>query len=196
MTDTGVLRFGYSSPSTPASTFDYDMRTRERTLVKQDEVLGGFDPARYRTERLHAVAADGERVPISLVARRDTPRDGTSPLLLYGYGAYGISLDADFRSPRLSLLDPRFRLRHRPRAGRRGARPPLETTAASCLDKKNTFTDFIACAERLIERRYTCPERLFAMGGSAGGLLMGAVLNLRAGPVFTAWSRRCPSSTS
>ena len=176
--DTGVLRFGYSSPATPASTFDYDMRTRERTLVKQDEVLGGFDPARYRTERVHAVAADGARVPISLVARRDTPRDGTSPLLLYGYGAYGISMDADFRSPRLSLLDRGFvyaiaHVRGGEELGRRWY------DGGRLLAKKNTFTDFIACAERLIELRYTSPARLFAMGGSAGGLLLGAVLNLR-----------------
>ena len=175
---TPVLRFRYSSLSTPASTFDYDMRTRARTLVKRDEVLGGFDPARYRTERLHAVAADGARVPISLVARRDTPRDGTSPLLLYGYGAYGISMDAGFRSPRLSLLDRGFvfaiaHVRGGEELGRRWY------DDGKLLSKKNTFTDFIACAERLIERRYTCPERLFAMGGSAGGLLMGAVLNMR-----------------
>ena len=176
--DTQVLRFRYSSLSTPASTFDYDMRTRERTLVKRDEVLGGFDPARYRTERLHAVAADGTRVPISLVARHDTPRDGTSPLLLYGYGAYGISMDAGFRSPRLSLLDRGFvyaiaHVRGGEELGRRWY------DDGKLLSKKNTFTDFIACAERLIERRYTSPERLFAMGGSAGGLLIGAVLNMR-----------------
>ncbi len=176
--DTHVLRFGYSSLSTPASTFDYDMRTRERTLLKQDEVLGGFDPTRYRTERLHAVAADGARVPISLVARRDTPRDGTSPLLLYGYGAYGISMDAGFGSPRLSLLDRGFvfaiaHVRGGEELGRRWY------DDGRLLNKKNTFTDFIACAERLIELRYTRPERLFALGGSAGGLLMGAVVNMR-----------------
>ena len=176
--DTQVLRFRYSSLSTPASTFDYDMRTRERTLVKRDEVLGGFDPAHYRTERLHAVAADGTRVPISLVARRDTPRDGTSPLLLYGYGAYGISMDAGFRSPRLSLLERGFvyaiaHVRGGEELGRRWY------DDGKLLSKKNTFTDFIACAERLIELRYTSPERLFAMGGSAGGLLIGAVLNMR-----------------
>ena len=176
--DTHVLRFGYSSLSTPASTFDYDMRTHERTLVKRDEVLGGYDPARYRTERLHAVAADGARVPISLVARRDTPRDGTSPLLLYGYGAYGISMDAGFRSPRLSLLDRGFvyAIAH-VRGGEELGRHWYDD--GKLLNKKNTFTDFIACAERLAELRYTCPERLFAMGGSAGGLLLGAVLNLR-----------------
>ncbi len=176
--DTPVLRFQYSSLGTPASTVDYDMRTRARTLVKRDEVLGGFDPARYRTERLHAEAADGARVPISLVARRDTPRDGTSPLLLYGYGAYGISLDAGFRSPRLSLLDRGFvyAIAH-VRGGEELGRSWYD--AGRLLNKKNTFTDFIACAERLIELGYTRPERLFAMGGSAGGLLLGAVLNLR-----------------
>ncbi len=176
--DTRVLRFRYSSLATPASTFDYDMRTRARTLVKRDEVLGGFDPAHYRTERLHAVATDGTHVPISLVARRDTPRDGTSRLLLYGYGAYGISMDAGFRSPRLSLLDRGFvyAIAH-VRGGEELGRRWYED--GKLLSKKNTFTDFIACAERLIELRYTSPERLFAMGGSAGGLLIGAVLNMR-----------------
>ena len=176
--DTGVLRFGYSSPSTPASTYDYDMRTRERTLLKREEVLGGFDPAHYRTERLHAVAPDGARAPISLVARRDAAGEGPRPLLLYGYGAYGISMDAWFSSPRLSLLDRGFvfAIAH-VRGGEELGRAWYE--GGKLLDKKNTFTDFIACAERLIELGYTRPDRLYAMGGSAGGLLMGAVVNLR-----------------
>ena len=106
--DTQVLRFGYSSLRTPESTYDYDMVTREQTLLKRDEVLGDFTPENYRTERLYATARDGTRIPISLVARTSTPRDGTNPLLLYGYGAYGISADADFYSPRLSLLDRGF----------------------------------------------------------------------------------------
>ena len=176
--DTGVLRFGYSSPSTPASTYDYDMRTRARTLLKREEVLGGFDPAHYRTERLHAVAPDGARTPISLVARRDAAGEGPRPLLLYGYGAYGISMDAWFSSPRLSLLDRGFvfAIAH-VRGGEELGRAWYE--GGKLLDKKNTFTDFIACAERLIELAYTRPDRLYAMGGSAGGLLMGAVVNLR-----------------
>ena len=176
--DTGVLRFGYSSPSTPASTYDYDMRTRARTLLKREEVLGGFDPAHYRTERLHAVAPDGARTPISLVARRDAAGEGPRPLLLYGYGAYGISMDAWFSSPRLSLLDRGFvfAIAH-VRGGEELGRAWYE--GGKLLDKKNTFTDFIACAERLIELGHTRPDRLYAMGGSAGGLLMGAVVNLR-----------------
>ena len=178
MTDTTVLRFGYSSLSTPGSDYDYDMETRERTLLKREEVLGGFDPANYRTERLYATAADGVRVPISVVARNDTPRDGTSPLLLYGYGSYGISMDAGFRSPRVSLLDRGFiyAIAH-VRGGQELGRQWYDD--GKLLKKKNTFTDFIACAEHLIDERYTSPARLFAMGGSAGGLLMGAVLNLR-----------------
>ena len=176
--DTHVLRYGYSSLGTPESTYDYDMVTRERTLLKREEVLGDFDPANYRTQRLYATADDGTRVPISLVARRSTPQDGTSPLLLYGYGAYGISTDADFHSPRLSLLDRGFmfaiaHVRGGEELGRRWY------DEGKLLNKKNTFTDFIACAERLIELRYTTSHRLFAKGGSAGGLLMGAVLNMR-----------------
>ena len=173
-----VLRFGYSSLSTPASDYDYDMVTRERTLLKREEVLGGFDPDHYRTQRLMATAADGVEVPISLVARVDTPLDGTSPLLLYGYGSYGISMDADFRSPRLSLLDRGFvfAIAH-VRGGQELGRQWYD--AGKLLQKKNTFTDFIACAEHLVAERYTSTARLFAMGGSAGGLLMGAVYNMR-----------------
>ena len=107
-TDTTTLRFGYSSLSTPESVYDYDMVTRQRTLLKREEVLGDFDSANYRTERFYAAAPDGVQIPISLVSRVGTPRDGTSPLLLYGYGSYGISLDAGFWSPRLSLLDRGF----------------------------------------------------------------------------------------
>lgn len=173
-----VLRFGYSSLSIPASDYDYDMVTRERTLLKREEVLGGFDPDNYRTRRLAATTADGVEVPISLVSRVDTPLDGSSPLLLYGYGSYGISMDADFRSPRLSLLDRGFvfAIAH-VRGGQELGRQWYD--AGKLLQKKNTFTDFIACAEHLVAERYTSPARLFAMGGSAGGLLMGAVCNMR-----------------
>ena len=178
MPDTTVLRFGYSSLSTPESDYDYDMVTRQRTLLKREEVLGDFDPANYRTERLHATAADGVQVPISLVSRVETARDGTSPLLLYGYGSYGLSMDAGFRSHRLSLLDRGFvfAIAH-VRGGQELGRRWYDD--GKLLKKKNTFTDFIACAEHLVADAYTSPEHLYAMGGSAGGLLMGAVLNLR-----------------
>ena len=176
--DTHRLRYGYSSLSTPESTYDYDMATRERTLLKRQTVLGRFDPDDYRVERLYATGADGVQIPISLVAHRDTSRDGRCPLLLYGYGAYGISMDADFHSPRLSLLDRGvvFAIAH-VRGGEELGRRWYDD--GKLLKKKNTFTDFVACAERLVALRYTAPDRLFAMGGSAGGLLMGAIMNLR-----------------
>lgn len=178
VSDTCVLRFGYSSLSTPESIFDYDMVTRQRTLLKREEVLGNFDPANYRSERLYTTAEDGTQIPISLVARSDTPRDGTSPLLLYGYGAYGISTDANFHSPRLSLLDRGFifAIAH-VRGGEELGRQWYDE--GKLLNKMNTFTDFISCAQRLIDLHYTTADRLFAMGGSAGGLLMGAILNMR-----------------
>ena len=176
--DTTVLRYGYTSMTTPSSVTDYDMVTREKTLLKQEEVLGGFNAGDYRTERLHATAQDGARVPISLVYRKGMERDGGSPLLLYGYGSYGHSLDAGFGSARLSLLDRGFvfAIAH-VRGGEEMGRQWYED--GKLLKKKNTFTDFIVCAEHLIAQRYTSKERLFAMGGSAGGLLMGAVVNLR-----------------
>ena len=176
--DTAVLRFGYESLTTPASTYDYDMVTRTRTLRKREEVLGGFDPSHYRTERLEATAPDGESIPISLVSRVDTARDGTNPLLLYGYGAYGISMDATFNSARLSLLDRGFvfaiaHVRGGQELGRRWY------DAGRLGNKPNTFSDFIACAEHLVDERFTNPTRLFILGGSAGGLLVGAVINMR-----------------
>lgn len=176
--DTPLLRFSYSSLRTPESTYDYNMVTRTRTLLKREEVLGGFDSENYRIERLYATAADGARVPISLVARIETPRDGSSPLLLIGYGSYGISLDADFYSPRFSLIDRGFivAVAH-VRGGEDLGRRWYEE--GKLLQKRNTFTDFIACAEHLIAEGCTRSERLFAVGGSAGGLLMGAVLNMR-----------------
>lgn len=176
--ETTVLRFGYSSLSTPASDYDYNMVTRERTLLKREEVLGGFASDHYRTRRLWATGADGVKIPISLVFHIDTALDGSAPLLLYGYGSYGISMDADFRSARLSLVDRGFvyAIAHI-RGGQELGRKWYD--AGKFLQKKNTFTDFIACAEYLVAERYTSPERLFAMGGSAGGLLMGAVCNMR-----------------
>ena len=180
--DTATLRFQYSSLTTPPSVYDYDMSTRTRTLLKREEVLGDFDSARYETRRVFATARDGVRVPISLVRRRKGPARGASdlaaPLLLYGYGAYGISMDPTFRSSRLSLLDRGFTyaIAH-VRGGEELGRRWYED--GRLRKKRNTFTDFIACAEHLVAEGLTAPERLFAMGGSAGGLLMGAVINQR-----------------
>ena len=176
--DTQILRYGYTSMTTPNSIYDHDMASRTQVLLKQEEVLGGFDARNYRTERVHARAHDGTKIPISIVYRTGLKKDGTSPLLLYGYGAYGFSLDATFSSPRLSLIDRGFTyaIAH-VRGGQELGRSWYED--GKLLKKKNTFTDFIACAEHLVRERYTSPDHLFAMGGSAGGLLIGAVLNMR-----------------
>lgn len=176
--DTTTLRFDYTSMKTPLSIYDYDMVTRERTLLKQEEVLGGFDANNYETTRLYATAADGAEVPLSLVYRKGIKRDGRNPLLLYGYGSYGASIDAAFSSPRLSLIDRGFiyAIAH-VRGGQELERQWYDN--GRLLHKKNTFTDFIACAEYLIRENFTNPEKLFAMGRSAGGLLMGAVANMR-----------------
>jgi oligopeptidase B len=175
---TGMYRFRYQSLITPASVFDYDVQTRERTLLKQTEVLGGYDASRYRSERLWATAEDGVRVPISLVCRKDTPRDGTAPMLLTGYGAYGAPYPVMFSSNRLSLLDRGYTIAiaHIRGGGDLGKR---WHDAGRMLNKRNTFTDFIACAEHLKKEGYTATERLWIEGGSAGGLLIGAVLNMR-----------------
>jgi len=176
--DTRVLRYGYTSMTTPSSVYEYDMKTREKKLIKREEVMGEFEPGNYRTERLHATAPDGEKVPISLVYRPDQRGADGFPLLLYGYGSYGHSLDASFNSSRLSLLDRgfAFAVAHI-RGGQELGRAWYEDGK---LDKKpNTFTDFIACAEHLVEAGVADREHLYAMGGSAGGLLMGAVMNLR-----------------
>ncbi len=176
--DTPILRYNYTSMTTPSSVIDYDMNTRESTLMKREEVLGGFDPNDYETERLWATAPDGVRVPISLVYHTGIEKDGSNPLLLYGYGSYGFSMDATFSSARLSLLDRGFAyaIAH-VRGGQEMGRWWYED--GKLLRKKNTFTDFIACAEHLVEQGYTNEDVLFAMGGSAGGLLMGAVTNMR-----------------
>jgi oligopeptidase B len=173
-----AYRFRYQSLVTPASVFDYDMVSRERALLKQTEVLGGYDASRYRSERIHATAPDGTRVPISLVCRVDTPRDGTSPLLLAGYGAYGLPYPVTFSSSRLSLLDREVTvaIAHVRGGGELGKRWHDE---GRILAKRNTFTDFIAAAELLIRGGHTASDRLVIEGGSAGGLLVGAVLNLR-----------------
>ena len=176
--DTSTLRFEYTSMKTPLSIYDYDMATRSKTLLKREEVLGGFETEHYRTERLYAQAADGTIIPLSILYRTGVKKDGGNPLLLYGYGAYGLSIDASFASPRLSLVDRGFvfAIAH-VRGGQEMGRQWYED--GKLLKKKNTFADFIACAEFLINEKFTSPHRLFAMGRSAGGLLMGAVSNMR-----------------
>ena len=176
--DTDLLRFSYSSLTTPQSTFDYNMRTREKTLLKQQEIVGGYQPDDYIAKRLYATAQDGKKVPISLVYRKDTKLDGRTPLLLYGYGSYGYSIDPSFSIARISLLDRGFvyAIAHI-RGGQTLGREWYED--GKLLNKRNTFTDFIACAEYLIAEKYTDTDHLCAMGGSAGGLLMGAVANMR-----------------
>jgi oligopeptidase B len=176
--DTSTLRFEYTSMKTPLSIYDYDMVGGQKTLLKREEVLGGFDPENYVTERLYAPATDGTAIPISLLYRKGMAKNGGNPLLLYGYGAYGLSIDAAFSSPRLSLVDRGFvyAIAH-VRGGQELGRRWYEE--GKLLEKKNTFSDFIACAEHLIRENFTAPEKLFAMGRSAGGLLMGAVSNLR-----------------
>jgi oligopeptidase B len=175
---TGNLRFTYESFITPRSVFDFDVRTRERVLRKQQPVLGGYDAAEYVSERIHAVAADGTRIPVSLVRRRDAARSGGGPLLLYGYGSYGISIPIAFSANRLSLLDRgvTFAMAHIRGGGELGK--PWHD-AGRMHKKRTTFTDFIVAAEFLMGAGYTSSEQLIIEGGSAGGLLMGAVTNLR-----------------
>lgn len=176
--DTDVVRYGYSSLTTPSSTYDFNMVTKDRQLLKQQEVVGGHNADNYTSERLFATAKDGTKVPISLVYKKGTNLDGNAPLLLYAYGSYGYSMDPGFSSTRLSLLDRGcvFAIAHI-RGGQEMGRYWYED--GKLLKKKNTFTDFIECAEFLIAQKYTSKEKLFAMGGSAGGLLMGAVTNMR-----------------
>jgi oligopeptidase B len=176
--DTEWLRYSYESLTTPASIYDYNMVTREKKLLKREEVLGGFDAASYQAERHYATARDGVKVPVSLVYRKGFVKDGRAPCLLYGYGSYGASTDADFSSARLSLLDRGFvfAIAHI-RGGQEMGRTWYED--GKLLKKKNTFTDFIDCAEFLVAQKFTDPGRLFAEGASAGGLLMGAVVNMR-----------------
>jgi oligopeptidase B len=175
---TDWLRYDYASLTTPDSVYEYNMATGEKKLLKRQEVLGGFSPDDYRAERLFATAADGVKVPVSVVYRKDFQKNGEGPLLLYGYGSYGASETDDFSAPRLSLLDRgfAFAVAHI-RGGSEMGRAWYEE--GKLLKKKNTFTDFVAAAEFLVAEKYTRPEKLFAMGASAGGLLMGAVVNLR-----------------
>lgn len=176
--DSKILRYGYTSLTTPSSTFDYNMDTKEKELKKQQEVIGGYDPKNYVTERLMAKATDGTMVPISLVYKKGFEKNGQKPLLLYGYGSYGNSIEPTFSSNRISLLDRGFcyAIAHI-RGGQEMGRYWYED--GKMFKKKNTFTDFIDCAEYLIAQKFTSKEHLYAMGGSAGGLLMGAVVNMR-----------------
>ena len=176
--DATTLRFSYSSLVTPTTVFDYDMTTRARTRRKQDEVLGGYDPDRYEVERLYAPARDGTRIPISLVHRKGARRDGGSALLLYAYGSYGATTEPTFSSQRFSLVDRdiTYAVAH-VRGGQEMGRQWYDE--GKMLRKMNTFTDFIDVAEFLVRERYTSADRLAANGGSAGGLLMGVVANLR-----------------
>jgi oligopeptidase B len=171
------LRYEYSSLVTPRSVYDLDLATGDAVLRKRQTVLGDYDPTRYVTERQWAIAPDGTKVPMSVVVRRDVARDGTAPCLLYGYGAYEASIDPIFSSLRLSLLDRGFvfAIAHVRGGGELGRRWYEE---GKLLAKENTFTDFVACARHLVEERWTTPEGLVARGGSAGGLLIGAVANL------------------
>ena len=175
--DTDVLRIGYSSLTTPNSTFDYNMENKELELLKEQEVVGDFDSDNYVSKRKMVVARDGTEVPVSMVYKKGTPLDGSSPLLLYAYGSYGYSMEPFFSSVRLSLLDRGFvyAIAHI-RGGEEMGRHWYEE--GKLLNKKNTFYDFIDCGKYLVENNYADPERLYAMGGSAGGLLMGAVVNI------------------
>lgn len=175
--DTDVLRFSYSSMTTPAQVFDYDMRTRERTLLKTQEVPSGHDPEAYVTRRLMATAQDGETVPVSLLYRHDTPLDGSAPCLLYGYGSYGITIPASFNTNCLSLVDRGFvyAIAH-VRGGKDKGYSWYEDGKRA--HKQNSFRDFIAVAKHLVSEGYTSHDRIVAQGGSAGGMLMGAIANM------------------
>src|SRR5216683_3227771 len=176
--NTTVLRYNYQSLVTPSSVFDYDMNTRKATLRKQTEVPGGFDKANYKSERLFATAADGTKIPMSVVYRQGTKLDGSAPMLLYAYGSYGIPISPGFSAGRLALLDRGviYVIAHIRGGGELGE--PWRD-AGRMMKKMNTFTDFIACAEHLVNNKYTSKDRLVIQGGSAGGLLMGAVTNMR-----------------
>ena len=176
--NTTVVRYNYNSLVTPNSVFDYDMNTGKATLMKQTEVPGGFDRANYKSERLFATASDGTRIPMSMVYRKGVKLDGTAPLLLYAYGSYGISIPPSFSSSRLSLLDRGviYVIAHIRGGGELGEE---WRQAGRMMNKMNTFTDFIACGDTLVKNKYTSSDRLVIQGGSAGGLLMGAVSNMR-----------------
>ncbi|MEP6746481.1 MAG: S9 family peptidase [Bacteroidota bacterium] len=173
-----TLRYNYTSLTTPVSIYDYNMETTDKKLMKQQEVAGGYNPKDYKSERLYATARDGTKVPVSLVYKNGFNRDGNAPLLLYAYGSYGLSMDASFSSARLSLLNRGFvfAIAHI-RGGQEMGRQWYED--GKLMKKKNTFTDFIDCGEYLITQNYTAREHLYAQGGSAGGLLIGAIATMR-----------------
>lgn len=176
--DTEILRYGYQSMATPSSVIDFNMRTKEKKVLKEQEVLGGkFDKKNYIEERIWATATDGTKVPISIVYRKGIQKDGKNPFLLYAYGSYGSTMDPYFSSTRLSLLDRGFiyAIAHI-RGGEDLGREWYEN--GKLLKKKNTFTDFVDCSKFVIAEKYTSPEHLYAEGGSAGGLLMGAIVNM------------------
>jgi oligopeptidase B len=176
--DTDILRYGYQSMATPASIIDFNMKTKEKEVMKEQQVLGNkFDKNNYIEERVWATAQDGTKVPISMVYRKELKKDGSNPLLQYAYGSYGYSMDATFSSTRLSLLDRGFifAIAHI-RGGEDLGRQWYED--GKLLNKKNTFTDFIECSNLLIAEKYTSPSHLYAEGGSAGGLLMGVIANM------------------
>jgi oligopeptidase B len=176
--NTTIVRYTYNSLVTPSSTFDFDTTTGKSTLLKQLEVPGGFDRNNYKSERVFATATDGTKIPMSVVYRKGTKLDGSAPLLLYGYGSYGISIPPTFSSSRLSLLDRGvvFVIGHIRGGGEMGEE---WRQAGRMMNKINTFTDFIACADHLVKAKYTSSDRLVIQGGSAGGLLVGAVSNMR-----------------
>lgn len=176
--DTDILRYSYQSMATPSSVIDFNMKTKEKTVLKEQEILGGkFDKNNYVEERIWATAQDGTKVPISIVYRKGIKKDGSNPFLLYAYGSYGYSMDPYFSSIRLSLLDRGFiyAIAHI-RGGEDLGREWYEN--GKLLKKKNTFTDFVDCSKYVIEQGYTSPQHLYAQGGSAGGLLMGAIVNM------------------
>lgn len=178
--NTKTLRYAYSSLTTPASVYDYNMVNKTKELMKQQEVVGGYNASDYVTERLYASATDGTKIPVSLVYKKGFVKEGNSPLLLYAYGSYGNSMDASFSSPRLSLLNRgfAFAIAHI-RGGQEMGRQWYED--GKMMKKKNTFTDFIDAGKFLVKEKYTSNKHLYAQGGSAGGLLMGAIVNISPG---------------
>ena len=175
---TDILRFAYTSLVTPKSVIDFDVNRKTWTVVKQDEIPSGYDASQYESERTYATAPDGTQVPMSLVYKKGLKKDGNNPTLLYGYGSYGATMDPSFNANRLSLLDRGFvfAIGHI-RGGSEMGRAWYEN--GKMLNKRNTFTDFIACAEHLIAENFTCTDKLTIMGGSAGGLLVGACVTMR-----------------
>jgi oligopeptidase B len=176
--DTKTFRYNYQSFVTPSSVYDYSVETGQSTLLKRQEVLGGFDPTQYASERLWVTARDGEKVPVSIVYKKGRAKDGKSPLLLYGYGSYGISMSAGFSSSNFSLIDRgvAYAVAHIRGGKEMGERWHED---GMLMKKKNTFNDFIDCADFLVKNKWTSKDGLMIEGGSAGGLLMGAVVNMR-----------------